>query len=228
MGFILRQGPHLRKPNSSQTTLPLSAPSVRPSGALNHWSFVDVISGMGNGLAFIDEDWYRYSTPGILAATPVRIAPAEELLWHRLFIGERHRQDMADIVHLIVSRGAAMNWERLVEKTGEHWPLLLAQLQMFNYVYPEVRGGVPEWVWDGLLQRAVADRARPRSGERVTRGTLVSRFSFMIDVNEWQFRDLRAETVQATERQSIVQQNARSDVWDERSPATEEFDARTE
>ena len=62
----------------------------------------------------------------------------------------------------------------------------------------------------------------------MTRGTLVSRFSFMIDVNEWQFRDLRAESVRETERQPIIQQIAQSDVWDERSPATEEFDARHE
>ena len=55
--------------------------------------FVDVIFGMGNGLALIDQDWYRYSRPAILAATPVRIAPPEELLWHRLFIGERHRHE---------------------------------------------------------------------------------------------------------------------------------------
>src|SRR5690606_26280526 len=33
---------------------------------------VDIIFGMGNGLAFVDEDWYRYSRPAILAAHPVR------------------------------------------------------------------------------------------------------------------------------------------------------------
>ena len=66
--------------------------------------FVDLIYGMGNGVALIDEGWIRHSRPGILAATPVRIAPAEELIWHRLFISERHRHDMSDIVHLILCR----------------------------------------------------------------------------------------------------------------------------
>lgn len=188
--------------------------------------FVDIIFGMGNGLASIDSDWYRHSRPAILAATPVRVAPPEELIWHRLFINERHRQDMADIVHLIASVGPLMDWRRLVEKTGDNWPLLLAQLQMFFYVYPEYPGAVPGWVTSELLERAVVELHRERSGERVTRGTLVSRFSFTIDVREWGFRDLRAERVAEVERTPAIRQIAMSDVWDERSRAVEEYDAR--
>lgn len=196
------------------------------SKALDGELFVDIIYGMGNGLASIDADWYRYSRPAILAAVPVRMAPAEELLWHRLFISERHRQDMADIVHLIVSVGRSMNWERLLERTGEHWPLLLGQLQMFNYVYPEMSGGVPAWLMSELLDRARVDAARPRTEERVTRGPFVSRFSFTIDVNEWGFRDLCADSVRAREAQPIIRELAASDVWDERSPAAEAYAER--
>jgi hypothetical protein len=185
--------------------------------------FIDMIFGMGNGLAMIDRDWYRYSRPAILAATPVRVAPAEELLWHRLFISERHRQDMADIVHLMVCVGHAMDWNRILHKTAEHWPLLLAQVQMFDYVYPEHRDGVPRWVREELLDRARAEAARERSGERVTRGPLISRFSFTIDVHEWQMHDLRAEFVDRTCALPIVHEIAASDVWDERSADVEEF-----
>lgn len=188
--------------------------------------FVDIIFGMGNGLALIDHDWYVHSRPAILAATPVRVAPPEELLWHRLFIGERHRQDMADIVHLIVCVGSAMDWRRLVDKTGEHWPLLLAQLQVFRYVYPEFEGAVPGWVFDELLQRARYDVGRPRTGEKVTRGTMISRFSFAIDVNEWGFRELREAFVARTESLPVIREIVASDVWDERSRATREYHAR--
>lgn len=195
--------------------------------ALEGEHFVDVIFGMGNGLALIDRDWYRYSRPAILAGTPVRIAPAEELIWHRLFISERHRQDMADIVHLIVSLGPRLAWRRLVDKTGEHWPLLLAQLEMFQYVYPELEG-VPSWVLLELLERARAEALRPRTGERVTRGPLISRFSFTIDVHEWGFRDLREEAVRATERLLEIRELAEGDVWDERSAAAREYEARVD
>lgn len=185
--------------------------------------FIDIIFGMGNGLAMIDDDWYRFSRPAILAATPVRIAPAEELLWHRLFISERHRQDMADIVHLIVCVGSRMEWKRIVAKTGEHWPLLFAQIQMFDYVYPQHRDGVPRWVRDELLDRARADMERERTAELVTRGPIISRFSFTIDVHEWEMKDLREEIVNRALARPLVREIAESDVWDERSEQVEDF-----
>jgi hypothetical protein len=188
--------------------------------------FIDLIFGMGNGLALIDGGWYRHSRPAILAATPVRVAPAEELLWHRLFIHERHRQDMGDIVHLIACVGHAMNWKRLLERVAEHWPLLLAQIQIFTYVYPEVEGAVPRWVLDELLTRARAEADRPRSGERVTRGTLISRFSFNIDVSEWGFRDDREDSVRRRETHPLIRTIASSDVWMERSPIVDEYHVR--
>ncbi len=184
--------------------------------------FIDIIFGMGNGLALIDEDWFRHSRPAILAATPVRVAPPEELLWHRLFIGERHRHDMADIVHLILCVGHQLDWKRLVEKTGDDWPLLLAQLQMFYYVYPGYRSRVPEWVLNHLLDRARAEIGREEADRKVTRGTLISRFSFAIDVNEWGFRDLRELAIQEMRRSPAVREIEEADVWDERKAGTEE------
>jgi hypothetical protein len=185
--------------------------------------FIDLIFGMGNGMALVDSDWYRFSTPAIFAAHPVRVAPVEELIWHRLFINERHRQDMADIAHLLLCRGDRLNWERLVSKTGENWPLLLAQLLMFSYVYPEAESRVPLEVMDDLLERARSDSRRKRSGAPITRGTLVSRFSFAIDVNEWGLTDLRDRAVREIETHPLIQQIASSDVWDERSEAVESY-----
>ena len=184
---------------------------------------IDIIFGMGNGLAMIDDDWYHNSRPAILAATPVRVAPAEELLWHRLFISERHRQDMADIAHLIVCVGHAMDWKRILAKTAEHWPLLLAQIQMYDYLYPEHRDGVPRWLCEELLSRAHADLDRVRTDERVTRGPIISRFSFTIDVHEWKMKDLREEMVNHTLDSPLVREIAASEVWDERSEQVEDF-----
>ncbi len=190
--------------------------------------FLDIIFGMGNGLALVDADWYRHSRPAILAAHPVRVAPAEELIWHRLFINERHRHDMADIAHLILCRGDRLDWERLVRKTGEHWPLLLAQLLMFGYVYPDARDRVPREIVDDLLTRASAHLDREPAPDGITRGTLISRFSFAIDVNEWGLHDLRRELVERTEELPIVREIARAEVWDERSEAVEEYLRRIE
>jgi hypothetical protein len=189
--------------------------------------FVDLIFGMGNGLALIDEDWYRYSTPAILAANPVRVAPVEELIWHRLFISERHRQDTADILHLILCCGQTLDWNRLVAKTGPHWPLLLAQLLLFGYVYPEAESRVPDRILHDLLARAGEETGRARTAEPLTRGTLISRFSFAIDVNEWGMRDLREESIRATEQLPIVREISAADVWDEQSAMTREYRERS-
>jgi hypothetical protein len=188
--------------------------------------FVDIIYGMGNGLALIDPDWYQHSSPAILAANPVRVAPVEELIWHRLFISERHRQDMADIVHLILCAGDKLDWDRLVHKTGQHWPVLLAQLQVFSYVYPEATSRIPRRIMEQLLDMARADLDRERSGELITRGTLISRFSFTIDVHEWGLRDLRDQMIRDTERLPVIREIAEADVWDEQSDMTRDYRTR--
>lgn len=178
--------------------------------------FVDLIYGMGNGVAPIDSDWVDHSRPGILAATPVLIAPPEELIWHRLFISERHRHDVADILHLILCLGDTFDWERLVSRVGEHWPLLLAQLITFSYVYPGYRSNVPAWVYEQLFDRARTELATDGDNMDYTRGPFISRFSFTIDVREWGFSDPRAETVREARSRPEILALAEADVWDER------------
>ena len=184
--------------------------------------FVDLIYGMGNGIAFIDDRWIQYSRPGILAATPVRIAPAEELIWHRLFISERHRHDMSDIVHLMLCLGETLDWERLVDRVGQNWPLLLSQVLMFAYVYPGHKSNIPAWVPERLLQRASEEFARDEEDLDLTRGPMISRFSFTIDVREWGFSDPRSELVREARNKPEVREIVDADVWHERGEERQE------
>lgn len=179
--------------------------------------FIDLIYGMGNGVALIDSGWMEHSRPGILAACPVRIAPPEELIWHRLFISERHRHDMSDIVHLILCHGETLDWERLVARVGEHWPLMLSQILMFSYVYPGYRTKIPRWVPEQLLERARAQVGRNGDDQDYTRGPLISRFSFTIDVQEWGFNSPRAELVRRARQKPEIRAITDADVWDERA-----------
>jgi len=174
---------------------------------------VDLIFGMGNGLGLIDEGWYRYSRPGILAATPVRIAPAEELMWHRLYVSERHRHDMADVLHLILCRGDEMDWERLLFRLNDHYLLLSAHIHLFDFVYPGHRSRVPAWVRERLCQKIAEG---PTTGDPLLcQGTLISRFSFNIDVNDWGLHDPRMEAIRRTCALPTVREIAESDVWHE-------------
>jgi hypothetical protein len=51
----------------------------------------------------------------------------------------------------------------------------------------------------------------------MTRGTLISRFSFAIDVREWGFSDPRGEMVRQARNHPVIREIGASDVWDERS-----------
>ena len=123
---------------------------------------------------------------------------------------------MSDVVHLILCSGDVLDWERLVARVGPHWPLLLAQLQIFSFVYPGYRSNVPAWVMEQLIEQARADIARDEDDADVTRGTLLSRFSFAIDVREWGFSDPRGEMVRQARNHPAIKAIAASDVWDER------------
>lgn len=181
---------------------------------------VDLIFGTGNGLSFVDGDWFRHSRAGILAGTQVRVAPPEDLLWHRLFVSERHRSDVADILHLILCRGDELDWHRLIQRVDSHWRLLLAQVHLYDFVYPGHRARIPKWVRRRLYD--AADAAIDESGDaEICQGTLISRFSYNIDVKEWGFRDLRKEATVATRQLPIIHEITASDVWEEK-PAGEE------
>lgn len=189
---------------------------------------VDLIFGMANGIGLIDEGWYRHSRSRILAAVPVRVAPPEELIWHRLFIGERHRFDMADVSHLILQRGPELDWDRLLDRVGPHWRLLLSQLHFFDFAYPDHRGRIPAAARDELRRRelqeneAIESRGAGRGGDGpagpgeapLTRGPLLSRYSFAIDVNEWGFRDERLVRVAAQKDRTEVRSIRNAEVWD--------------
>ena len=189
--------------------------------------FVDLIYGMGNGVALIDQQWIEHSRPGILAAMPVRFAPPEELVWHRLFISERHRHDVADILHLILCLGDTFDWARLVDRVGANWPLLLAQVSTFSYVYPGYRTNIPAWVYEQLLERAKNEISADAPDVDFTRGPLISQFSFTIDVREWGFGDPRIEMVREARNRPEVVAIAEADVWDERHDERSSADERT-
>lgn len=182
---------------------------------------VDLIFGTGNGLSFIDADWFQHSRAGILAGTQVRVAPPEDLLWHRLFVSERHRSDVSDILHLILCRGDELDWDRLMKRVDPHWRLLLAQVHLYDFVYPGHRRRIPQSVRRDLY--AIAQREIEDTGDpEVCQGTLISRFSYNIDVNEWGFRDLRKEATIAARQLPIVREITSSDVWEEKSVEEEE------
>jgi hypothetical protein len=70
--------------------------------------------------------------------------------------------------------------------------VLLAHLLLFGFIYPSERNRIPGSVISDLLQRT-QEELSVTSGDRVCRGTLLSRAQYLFDVEEHGYRDARLE-----------------------------------
>jgi hypothetical protein len=148
--------------------------------------FVDVIFSSGNGIARVDEEWFEYARPATVFGTPVLLCPPEETIWSKAFVMERERFDGADVTHLLLACGADLDWDRLLRRFGEHWPVLLSHLVLFGYVYPAEAARIPDRILDGLVARLRRERGGLREKDAsppVCRGPLLSREQYLPDMS---------------------------------------------
>jgi hypothetical protein len=119
-----------------------AAAGYRTELVFSHWlakvfhgdDFVDMIYSSGNGLCAVDDAWFVHAVEGEVLGTPVRLMPAEEMIWQKAYIMERERFDGADVAHLIRARGKQLDWGRLLERFGPHWRVLLSHQILFGFV----------------------------------------------------------------------------------------------
>jgi hypothetical protein len=125
-----------------------------------HWLYrsykdeiiVDVIWGMANRRAVVDEAWLH--GPEVdFDGERFRLVPAEETLWSKLYVLQRDRCDWPDGLSLIYSMGMDLNWRRLLERIKEDAPLLSALLSVFGWLCPDRAREVPSWIWNELGTR---------------------------------------------------------------------------
>jgi hypothetical protein len=152
--------------------------------------FVDIIFSSGNGLCDVDDSWFEHAVNGYALDQPARLVPAEEIIWTKGFIQERERFDGADILHLFLSLGPELDWDRLKQRFRGHEQVLLSHLIMFTYVYPTEREQIPWALVDELVQR-VRDEAVPN--RKICRGPTISRAQYLPDIRDQGFEDARLE-----------------------------------
>jgi hypothetical protein len=186
----------------------LEAAGCRGDVPFAHWlakayygdHFVDIIFGSGNGVAPVDDAWFAHAIDETVLGIPVQIVPAEEMIWQKSLIMERERFDGADVAHVLRARAERLDWSRLLDRFGEHWPVLLSHLILFGYIYPEERAKVPSSVLRALLRRAehsgastILNEAQEGSDGPICNGTVLSRTQYVVDVEQWGYQDARVE-----------------------------------
>jgi hypothetical protein len=154
-------------------------------------NLVDVIFSSANGIAMVDEGWFRNSCEAMLLDIQIGLIPPEEMIWSKAFVMTRDRYDGADIMHIIRGLGDELNWSRLVERFGANWRILYNYLILFGFIYPSDRGMIPRWVMDDLAKRLEQEVNSPPPNERICRGTLLSTTQYTVDIEEWDYCDPR-------------------------------------
>jgi hypothetical protein len=169
--------------------------------AFSHWlakahhgdKFIDVIYSSGNGVAEVDDEWFAHAVDEEVLGAPVKLCPAEEMIWSKGMIMERERFDGADVAHLFRHCSGLLNWERLVRRFGPHWRVLLSHLVLFGFIYPGERALIPAAVMKDLVNRLLAELEVPTRDSKVCQGTLLSRAQYLVDVDDWGYEDARVQ-----------------------------------
>lgn len=148
--------------------------------------YVDLISGMSNGVLWVTPEWMDKAHTGKILGMQVRLLAPEEMILSKIFVTRRDRFDASDICHLIYRCGAKLDWDRLQLRIGEHWPMLLWHLMLFRYIYPAAAHLVPQPRWEQWLERA---RSLPQTPPEF-RGSLIDPLMFEVDVAQWGLENL--------------------------------------
>ena len=151
--------------------------------------YIDIIFDTVNNICKVDETWYDHATDGEYNGVPVKFMPAEELVWCKLYVQNRERYDGADINHLLLKQGASLDWKRILFRMDQHWHLLLAQLLIFQFVYPaDYHQIIPKWLFDELVEKATEQYDIPASIEKVCRGPVIDQTQYEVDIKDWNYK----------------------------------------
>jgi hypothetical protein len=129
---------------------------------------------------------------GDLLGLHVKLSAPEEMIWMKAYIMERERFDGADIAHILRRCAVELDWPHLVRRFGPDWRVLLGHLVLFGYIYPGERARIPVAIMDELITR-LRNEGSTAGSARLCRGTLLSRKQYLVDIEEWGFRDARLE-----------------------------------
>jgi hypothetical protein len=131
-------------------------------------TIVDVIWAMANRRAFFDEQWISRAPEASFMGRTLKVMPAEELIWDKMYIVQRQRCDWPDVLNLLHCTAARLDWDHLLERVGEDRMLLAALLSVFRWMCPgAASASIPDSVWRALGLEAHRNGDPPVAQERV-------------------------------------------------------------
>ncbi len=83
--------------------------------AVREGIIIDVIWKMANDHAEVDESWFAKSPQVRLRDLTVRVVPAEELIWAKLYIMHHDRCDWPDVLNVLYMQAGRLDWAHLLD-----------------------------------------------------------------------------------------------------------------
>ncbi len=87
-------------------------------------TLVDIIWAMANQRADVDQPWLTRGPLIDVRGQPCRIIPPEEMIWAKLYVLQRDRCDLPDVLNLVYATGPSLDWDFLIQRLGDDSPLL--------------------------------------------------------------------------------------------------------
>lgn len=111
---------------------------------------VDIIWAMANQRAQTDEQWFTRAPAANVRGEALSVVPLEEFLWCKLYIMQRDHCDWTDVFNVIYAAGKNLNWNHLLTRLEEDWPLLKGLLTVYTWLCPEQAQELPRSLREGL------------------------------------------------------------------------------
>lgn len=111
---------------------------------------VDVIWSMANQRAQVDDLWFRRSGSLRIRGQKLRVLPPEEFIWCKLYILQRDHCDWTDVFNLLYAIGPEIDWDHLLGRLEDDWPLLKALLTVYGWLCPASARELPHSLWRQL------------------------------------------------------------------------------
>ncbi len=127
---------------------------------------VDVIWHSPTGLPVFGPGQYERAPHGEFLGLPTRFLPADDLVLAKIFTMNLHRCDWPDVLRIVRSCPEQFDWQYLVDCMGEHWPVLLSFIILFDWLYPSDVCCIPVWMREELLARKTASVLPPEGPSR--------------------------------------------------------------